>query len=304
MTLAHPKHPFQIVDVFTDRPMAGNQLAVVTDARGLDTAAMQAIAREFNFAETSFILPPSDPANDAHVRIFTPEEEMPFAGHPNVGTAFVVARMGQLFGRPVTDALRFEEQAGLVHLEVLRDEVADGRVTGARCRAPRPLVIGAGVEPRTVAELAGLAEGDILTGRFGPCFASVGAEFLLAEVSADALERARPITAAFARHEGRIGQTAGLMGLHLHSSDPNDSSRLDVRMFAPLSGVPEDPATGSAAAALAAFLNSLDPARTRFTLSQGRHIGRPSTIQAQARPGEAWIGGGCAFFAAGELSAA
>jgi trans-2,3-dihydro-3-hydroxyanthranilate isomerase len=305
MTLPHRTHPFQIVDVFTDRPLAGNQLAVVTDARGLDTAAMQAIAREFNFAETSFILPPADPANDAHVRIFTPAEEMPFAGHPNVGTAFVVARMGQLFGRQVTDALRFEEQAGLVHLEVLRTE---GRVTGARCRAPRPLVIGAGVEPRTVAELAGLAEADILTGRFGPCFASVGAEFLLAEVSADALERARPIAAAFAAHEGRIGQTAGLMGLHLHSRDPNDPSRLDVRMFAPLSGVPEDPATGSAAAALAAFLNSLDPACTHFTLSQGRHIGRPSTIQAQAGsgkdgPGEVWIGGGCAFFAAGELSA-
>lgn len=291
--------PFQIVDVFTDRPMAGNQLAVVTDARGLDTAAMQAIAREFNFAETSFILPAADPANDAHVRIFTPEEEMPFAGHPNVGTAFAAARLGRLFGRPVTHALGFEQQAGLVHLQVLRTE---GRVTGARCRAPRPLVIGAGVEPRTVAELAGLAEADILTGRFGPCFASVGAEFLLAEVSADALERARPVATAFAAHEARSGRTAGLMGLHLHSRDPNDPGRLDVRMFAPLSGVPEDAATGSAAAALAAFLNRLSPAETRFTLFQGRHIGRPSIIHAEAGPGEVWIGGQCAFFAEGRLT--
>jgi trans-2,3-dihydro-3-hydroxyanthranilate isomerase len=291
--------PFQIVDVFTDRPLAGNQLAVVTDARGLDTARMQAIAREFNFAETSFILPPADPANDAQVRIFTPEEEMPFAGHPNVGTAFVAARMGQLFGRPVTDTLRFEEQAGLVQLQVTRN---GSTITGARCRAPRTLLIGAGVEPRTVAELAGLAEADILTGRFGPCFASVGAEFLLAEVTADALERARPIAAAFQAHEGRIGQSAGLLGLHLHVRDPNDPGRLDVRMFAPLSGVPEDPATGSAAAVLAAFLNSLAPAETRFTLAQGRHIGRPSNILAEARPGEVWIGGACAFFAAGEIT--
>jgi trans-2,3-dihydro-3-hydroxyanthranilate isomerase len=292
------RHPFQIVDVFTDRPLAGNQLAVVTDAQGLDTAAMQAIAREFNFAETSFLLPPADQANDAHVRIFTPTEEMPFAGHPNVGTAFVAARLGTLFGKPVADRLRFEEQAGLVQLELLRDQ---GLVTGARCRAPRSLAIGAGVEPRTVAELAGLSEADILTGRFGPCFASVGAEFLLAEVTADALERARPISAAFQAHEGRIGQTAGLLGLHLHARDPNDPSRLDVRMFAPLSGVPEDPATGSAAAALGAFLNSLSPSETRFTLAQGRHIGRPSTIVADAHPGEVWIGGTCAFFAEGAL---
>jgi trans-2,3-dihydro-3-hydroxyanthranilate isomerase len=291
--------PFQIVDVFTDRPFAGNQLAVVTDARGLDTAAMQAIAREFNFAETSFLLPPADLANDAHVRIFTPAEEMPFAGHPNVGTAFVVAQMGQLFGRLVSEELRFEEQAGLVHLQVTR---TGGRIIGARCRAPRRLVIGAGVEPRTVAVLSGLAETDILTGRFGPCFASVGAEFLLAEVSADALERARPIEAAFARHEGRIGQSAGLLGLHLHVRDPNDPTRIDVRMFAPLAGVAEDPATGSAAAALGAVLNSLEPAHSSFTLSQGRHIGRPSTIEVVANPHEVWIGGGCASFASGELT--
>jgi trans-2,3-dihydro-3-hydroxyanthranilate isomerase len=292
-------YPFQIVDVFTDRPLAGNQLAVVTDARGLDSAAMQAIAREFNFAETTFILPPTDPANDAHVRIFTPEEEMPFAGHPNVGTAFVAARLGTLFGKPVANQLRFEEKAGLVQLKLI--EGPEG-VTGARCRAPRQLAIGAGVEPRTVAELAGLSESDILTGRFGPCFASVGAEFLLAEVTADALDRAQPVTAAFQAHEGRIGQSAGLLGLHLHVRDSNDASRLDVRMFAPLAGVPEDPATGSAAAALGAFLNSLSPAETRFTLAQGRHIGRPSTIQVEARPGAVWIGGSCAFFAEGALS--
>ena len=290
--------PFEIVDVFTPHARAGNQLAVVTDARGLDTAAMQSIAREFNFSETSFILPPADPANDAHVRIFTPEEEMPFAGHPNVGTAFVAARLGALFGKSVGDRLRFEEAAGLVLLDVIRES---GAVTGAWCRAPRALAVGASVSPSMVADLAGISEADILHGRFSPKFASVGAEFLLAEVTADALERARPISDAFARHEGKVGQSAGMLGLHLHVRDSNDPARVDARMFAPLSGVAEDPATGSAAAALGAFLNSLRPAETRFTLSQGRHIGRPSEILAEVRADGVWIGGPCAAFARGEF---
>jgi trans-2,3-dihydro-3-hydroxyanthranilate isomerase len=293
-------HPFEIVDVFTPRARAGNQLAVVTDARGLDTAAMQAIAREFNFAETSFLFPPADPANDAHVRIFTPEEEMPFAGHPNVGTAFVAGRMGALFGRPVGDALRFEEAAGLVALELLRE---GGAIAGARCRAPRPLALGPEVPRAIIAELAGLSEADILQGRFRPRFASVGAEFLLAEVTADALERARPDTDAFRRHEGHVGQSGGFLGLHLHVRDSNNPARLDVRMFAPLSGVAEDPATGSAAAALGAFLNSLRPGESRFLLSQGRHIGRPSEILTEVRADGVWIGGPCAPFASGELRA-
>ncbi|TPE61064.1 PhzF family phenazine biosynthesis protein [Sandaracinobacter neustonicus] len=292
-------HSFEIVDVFTATARAGNQLAVVTDARGLDTAAMQSIAREFNFAETSFILPPADPANDAQVRIFTPEEEMPFAGHPNVGTAFVAARLGSLFGKPVGDAMRFEEAAGLVQLEVLRES---GAVTGAWCRAPRALALGAAVAPAVVAGLAGIAEADILHGRFSPTFASVGAEFLFAEVTADALERARPNAEAFARVEGTIGQTGGLLGLHLHVRDSNDPSRVDARMFAPLSGISEDPATGSAAAALGAFLHSLRPAEARFLMSQGRHIGRPSEILAEVRADGVWIGGPCAPFARGEFN--
>lgn len=290
--------PFQIVDVFTDRPFAGNQLAVVTDARGLSAEAMQAIAREFNFAETSFLLPPADPANTAHVRIFTPAEEMPFAGHPNVGTAFVVARMGELFGKAVGQTLLFEEAAGLVKLEL----IGDGEIRGARCRAPRALQVGAQVPRAIVAELSGLSEGDILPGRFAPCFASVGAEFLIAEVTAAALERAAPDAAAFARHEGRIGQSGGLLGVHLHARDSNDPSRIDARMFAPLAGVTEDPATGSAAAALGALLHRLEPASTHFTLFQGRHIGRPSEIAVELRDGEVWIGGPCAAFARGEIA--
>src|SRR5437763_4022857 len=108
---------FVTVDVFTTTQFAGNPLGVVLNAEGLTTEQMQAIAAEFNLAETTFVLPPKDPAHTAHVRIFTPRAEMPFAGHPNVGTAFVLARMGRASG----DRLVFEEKAGLVPLDLTRE---------------------------------------------------------------------------------------------------------------------------------------------------------------------------------------
>ncbi len=291
---------FQIVDVFSSTAFAGNQLAVLTDARGLSTGQMQAFAREFNFAETSFVLPPADPANTAHVRIFTPAEELPFAGHPNVGTGFVLARLGQLFGRQLSDSMVFEEQAGLVTVGIERQ---DGLVKGALVKAPQSLSIGDSVDARIVAELAGLEDGDILSARFAPCFASVGAGFLLAETAPDALDRARANALAFERHQGRIGQTDGLLKLHLHSRDRSAPGVLDVRMFAPLSGVTEDAATGSAAGALGAFLHHLDAAETRFTMRQGRHVGRPSLIRVSTSPGGVTIGGDCALFAQGHIAA-
>src|SRR6202521_2789328 len=113
---------FVTVDVFTGTQFAGNPLGVVLNAQGLAPAQMQAIAAEFNLAETTFVLPPKDPAHTAEVRIFTPKAEMPFAGHPNVGTAFVLARAGQSYGRAVAgDRLVFEEKAGLVRMELTRE---------------------------------------------------------------------------------------------------------------------------------------------------------------------------------------
>src|SRR5437773_11795212 len=112
---------FVTVDVFTDRRFGGNPLAVVLNAEGLTTAQMQSIAAEFNLAETTFVLPPKDPAHTAEVRIFTPRHEMPFAGHPNVGTAFALAREGNSYGRAVNgDRLVFEEKAGLVPIALLK----------------------------------------------------------------------------------------------------------------------------------------------------------------------------------------
>ena len=137
------KVPFQTVDVFTDRKFGGNPLAVFPDARGLTGEQMQSIAAEFNLAETTFVLPPADPKNTAHVRIFTPKSELPFAGHPNVGTAFVLARMGRASG----DRLVFEEAAGLVPLDLTRENET---VVAARLAAPRPLTLGETVATSSV----------------------------------------------------------------------------------------------------------------------------------------------------------
>src|SRR5271163_4552834 len=126
---------FQTVDVFTDRQFGGNPLAVIPDARGLSDAQMQAIANEFNLAETTFVLPPSEPANTPRVRIFTPRAEMPFAGHPNVGTAFVLARQEKVCGKAFDrEKMVFEEIAGLVRMTIDTD---DGLVAGAALAAPQ-----------------------------------------------------------------------------------------------------------------------------------------------------------------------
>src|SRR5215212_9256420 len=123
---------FEVVDVFTTSRFGGNPLAVILDARGLDDAIMQRIAAEFGYSETTFVLPPVDPQHTARVRIFTPTSEVPFAGHPNVGTAFVLARRGAVFGQQVGEQMRFEEHAGLVDVTILR---AAGSITGAAITA-------------------------------------------------------------------------------------------------------------------------------------------------------------------------
>ena len=145
------------VDVFTDRLFGGNPLAVVLDAEGLSQGQMQAIAAEFGYSETTFVLPPRSPANSAHVRIFTARTEVPFAGHPNVGTAVVLARELEANGQPAAERFVFEEAAGLVPIELLREH---GRVVGAEFRAPEPLSIRATVPAEQVAACLSLPVGD------------------------------------------------------------------------------------------------------------------------------------------------
>src|SRR3954464_4117709 len=131
---------FETVDVFTHHQFSGNPLAVVLNAEGLSTGQMQGIAAEFNLAETTFVLPPKDSAHTAEIRIFTPRAEMPFAGHPNIGTAFVLARAGATYGRTVAgDRVIFEEKAGLVPIALLKDGAT---IVGARLASPQALSVG------------------------------------------------------------------------------------------------------------------------------------------------------------------
>src|SRR5580765_8327346 len=170
-----PTFAFVTVDVFTDQRFGGNPLAVFPDARGMSDSDMQALAAEFNLSETTFVLPPAESANTARVRIFNRRAEMAFAGHPNVGTGWVLAKQG----RATDGRLRFEEIAGLVEIEVAPDLVT--------IAAPQPLSLGPEMAAELLAPCVGLAAGDVVTKAHRPVSASVGNSFVIAEVTGDAL---------------------------------------------------------------------------------------------------------------------
>jgi trans-2,3-dihydro-3-hydroxyanthranilate isomerase len=294
--LTHMEIPFVTVDVFTDRQFGGNPLAVVPDARGLTAVQMQAIAAEFNLSETTFVLPPRDAAHTAQVRIFTPRAELPFAGHPNVGTAIVLAGGIASAASPAAgDTMIFEEAAGLVRLNLLRTESV---VTGARLAAPQPLAVGADIAPEIVAACCGLTAADITTRMHRPCIAGCGTPFVIAELTSHgALAAAKPRADLFAQHVPANQAT----GIHLYVPGRFPSAVIETRMFAPLHGVFEDPATGSANVALIGLLARLQPQPDLMfaaTISQGVDMGRPSLMQASAekRGGTViatFIGGSC-----------
>jgi trans-2,3-dihydro-3-hydroxyanthranilate isomerase len=296
------------VDVFTDRAFGGNQLAVVLDAQGLSTAQMQAIAVEFNFAETTFVLPPRDAANDAQVRIFTVTSEIPFAGHPNVGTAFVLANRA---AKPPA-RLKFEEGAGLVPLEILTQ---GGKVVGAELTAPQPLKRMMQFSAEQAAACISLSAVDIRTDRQAPQIVSVGMPFLVVELaSREALRKAKPNADAFAR----VFPVDGAFAIYFYTRDVPPGEKpceLQARMFHPgLSGLIEDPATGSATVAAAALLADLDPAKDgepRLRIGQGFDMGRPSVLLTRVvkqggKITSAHVGGTCVtmmegtFYLAGE----
>lgn len=291
---------FETVDVFTDQAFGGNPLAVVFGGEDLSTQAMQNIAAEFNLSETTFVLPPPRPDLTAQVRIFTPVKELPFAGHPNVGTAFVLARRGEVFGRRVADRVVFAEQAGDVPIAILS---RDGAITGAELKAPQPMVLGQALPVEAIARCCGLEPADILTTNHGPGVVSCGVPFALAEVaSRDALRRAVPMTEVM-RGELPVDLAPGL---YLYTLDADPGADIDARMFAPLVGVSEDPATGSAAVTLAARLATLTAdgdgpagdASVSVRIRQGVDMGRSGLMAARAeyRSGReigAWIGGDC-----------
>ena len=245
---------------------------------------MQALAAEFNLSETTFVLPPSDKANTARVRIFNRKAEMPFAGHPNVGTGWVLARQG----RAKDGMLRFEEIAGLVEIEAGADAVT--------IAAPQPLSLGPEMPVELVASCVGLKPGDVITKAHRPVSASVGNSFVIAEVDGEALTRAAPDLGRF-REAAQVYTAMGpnRLPIYLYA---HDGARIRARMFSPLSGTIEDPATGSAATPLAALLLSLTKeGERRYDVVQGVEMGRPSRLLCSAHRAadgiRAKVGGTC-----------
>lgn len=281
---------YDVVDVFTDRAYAGNPLAVVHGGADLSSAAMQAIAAEFGLSETAFPLPPTQPGADYRLRIFTPARELPFAGHPSVGAAWVLARAGLIGEGDVVQ----ECGAGLLPVRV---DTTGATVGGGACE------VGPGLDGTRLAAAVGLGAAD-LDPDLPAGIADAGIPFAFLAVRPGAVAAARPDGAAVA------SLTTDLTGLVVMSYD-RAGFAAHLRMFAPGAGVAEDPATGSAAVALAVFLvdrGALADGQTGFTVAQGAEIGRPSrlAVVVRARAGaavETSVHGGVAAVARGELVA-
>lgn len=273
------------LDVFTERAFAGNPLAVITDARGLSAAQMQSIAAQFNYSETTFVLPAKHAVNTAEVRIFTPTNEIPFAGHPNIGTAYAVTFLANRSGRTLGTSITFEEGAGLVSIDIEYD--SEGEVTRATLTAPQTLSLGREIPVPIVASCVGLDVADIMTSTHRPVVASVGLPFVIAEVNSAALARCKPDRAAFVMAQREYPYQGDRFSVFVYAQEAAtlDTRKIRARMFAPLSKIIEDPATGSANAALGGLLAHLVPDNdTRLTLAvtQGVELGRPSTLSVTA----------------------
>lgn len=293
-----------ICDVFTNERFGGNPLAVIPNAADLSGEQMQKIAREFNFSESTFVLP-AESGHTRRVRIFTPSSEIPFAGHPNVGTAFVLATIGEIAGGSDGEALAtFEEDAGLVEVTITS---VGGSVLNCELKAPQLPQVGQLVDPELAARAVGLRADDVVSTTHAPQVASVGLPFVMLEVTdVAALGRCQSDTSAM-RELASLGLPPDV---HVYAQSPDSSVDLQARMFAPLDGVPEDPATGSANCALVGLLSHCHPqadAELSWTIAQGIEMGRPSQLMARTRKSagqvtETRIGGASVMFANGELS--
>jgi trans-2,3-dihydro-3-hydroxyanthranilate isomerase len=297
---------FYTLDVFTGQALAGNPLAVVLDSQDLDDRRMQAIAREFNLSETVFVAAPAAPGHRASLRIFTPGREVPFAGHPTVGTAVL---LGLLDRDGLPGALEFglEEKIGLVpcRVEVLGTE--HGRATFTLPRLPERIAALPG--KAVLARGLGLEEADIGFGAHEPAIYSAGNAFRCVPVrSRDAVTRAQPLGEDFAGAFNGPGD--GFTNAFVYCAEPLDPAHaFHARMFAPSVGVPEDPATGSAAAAFAGvFMDFETPADGQhvFVIEQGDAMGRPSriTVSLDVADGglrQARIGGEAVVVSTGRL---
>jgi len=296
------KYHYFICDVFTEQRFGGNQLAVLPDAQKLSDWQMQQIAREFNFSETAFVLP-AETGHTRKVRIFTPTTEIPFAGHPNIGTAFVLAETGAL-GKEIPGAVLFEEEAGLVSIEI---QANLGAPTSFELKAPQVLTLQEFPAIRSVAKALSLRENEIVLTTHSPTVASVGLPFLFVEV-ADlfVLSQVRIDMAGF----DRLLVEGAVPYVHVYTSKTGSTDIL-ARVFAPLDGIAEDPATGSANCALAALLSHPRSERDgefSWCVFQGIELGRPSVLWIRARKENgcvvaSWVGGTCVMVSEGWIDA-
>ena len=294
-------YKYYICDVFTAKRFGGNPLAVLTDAEGLTAEQMQQIAREFNFSESTFVFPP-EKGNTRKVRIFTPSTEVPFAGHPNIGTAFILASAGIIEEIFDTTEIVFEEKAGLV--PVTLQKLHDGSFW-CELQAPEKISIGKTISTELLASAISLPHDKIITDIHPPQVVSVGLPFLIAELEdKSALEKASVNLEGFNKLAGQ-GITPAV---HIYTRS-NDEFDIRARMFAPFDGVPEDPATGSANCALGGLLAHYDEARSgnfEWRISQGAEMGRPSLLKTRAEKKDGtvistWIGGSCVMVSEGMI---
>jgi trans-2,3-dihydro-3-hydroxyanthranilate isomerase len=279
------RYRFLTADVFTNRPFGGNPLAVFPDARGIPGERMQQIAREFNLSETVFVLPAEDPAHTRKLRIFAPASELPFAGHPTVGTAFVLAAIGEVALAGGETRAVFEEGVGPVPV-MIRAE--GGRPVFTQLTAAKLPEVGPPPPPISeLAQMLSLEPADLLDGEDAsgdrPEAVSCGVPFLYIPLrNRDAVRRARL----------RADRWEALLGgywaqeVYVFARDPElPGSHLRSRMFAPRMGIAEDPATGAATASFGGYLASRAPERDgtlRWVIEQGFEMGRPSILHLEA----------------------
>ncbi len=267
---------FEQVDVFTDRPFAGNPLCVVPDGRGLTPEQMQAIAKEMNLSETTFVLPPTDPKADYWMRIFTPAKEIPFAGHPSIGTAFVLASQGRILLRDPLTRIHQQVGVGTLPLEIEVEHRRPGRVImtqgapafGAAMRDVAPVAAALGIDAAPLAASPWPIQA-----------VSTGLHHLMVPLpDLQTLAALRPNFALL----DRLLTEAGALGCYTFTLETGSAEVLArARMFAPGAGVPEDPATGSAVGPLGAYLavhGAIPRDRRTFVVEQGIEMGRPSRM--------------------------
>jgi trans-2,3-dihydro-3-hydroxyanthranilate isomerase len=275
----HPR--YLTADVFTDHVFGGNQLAVFPDAAEIPSELMQRIAREFNYSETTFVLPPSDPKHTRRVRIFTPGSELPFAGHPTVGTAHVLATIGAIELTGDETRIVLEEGVGPVPVTI---QSTDGRPTFVQLSvAQLPETGPPPPRPERLAAMLSLDPDDLAGGDMPPEAVSCGTPFLFVPLrDRRAVARAR-VRADLWDETLRSYWTSLVMVFALDPERPDSDVR--ARMFAPSIGVPEDPATGGAAVGLGGYLAARDPrfeGTLHWTVEQGFEMGRPSILRVEA----------------------